>query len=124
MKQFFGQCIGVLLFLAAIAVFGLAVMFLWNILLPGIFGLPVINYWQAAGLLMLTRLLFGGMSGAPIRRHNNPFRDRWFGMSEKDREAFLARHRAGFPPTDGERPAFNEGDRRNRPPYQHGAEKN
>jgi hypothetical protein len=134
MNKILGQFVGVLLFLTTVAVFGLVVMFLWNMLLPSIFGLPIINYWQAAGLLILARLLFGGIDGSQIRRHKNPFRDKWIGMNEKDREAFMTRHRNGFPfeefgrgnrPTnEGERSTFNEGDRRNRPPYEPSAEKN
>jgi len=45
---------------AMAAVFGVAVMFLWNALIPTIFGLTVINFWQALGLLVLARILFGG----------------------------------------------------------------
>lgn len=36
-----------------------AVMFLWNHLLPEIFGIKSVTFWQAAGLLVLCRLLFG-----------------------------------------------------------------
>jgi hypothetical protein len=39
-------------------------MLLWNALLPNIFGLPVISFWQALGLCLLARFLFGtGASG-------------------------------------------------------------
>lgn len=34
-------------------------MLLWNNLLPGIAGLPLITFWQSVGILILTRLLFG-----------------------------------------------------------------
>lgn len=34
-------------------------MLLWNALMPEIFSLPEVNYWQAAGLLILARLFFG-----------------------------------------------------------------
>ena len=40
--------------------FGLLVKWLWNWLMPEIFGLGVITYWQAFGLLLLAKLLFGG----------------------------------------------------------------
>jgi hypothetical protein len=33
------------------------VMLLWNWLMPEIFGLPVINFWQALGLCVLSSLL-------------------------------------------------------------------
>jgi hypothetical protein len=101
MKHFAGRFLGALIFLLTIALFGLAAMFLWNALLPGIFGLPVINYWQAAGLLLLARIIFGGYGkiGMGIAQgfhgHNNPFRDKWHGMSEADRELFLKKRRHG-----------------------------
>ena len=42
------------------AALGLVIVSLWNVLLPALFGLPVISYWQALGLLVLSRALFGG----------------------------------------------------------------
>ena len=51
--------------IAAIAIFtflgGQLVMQLWNWLMPAIFGLPQLTFWQAVGLLVLSRVLFGGM---------------------------------------------------------------
>jgi hypothetical protein len=46
-----------------VAVFGLVVMSLWNWLIPPVFGLRAINYWQAVGLLVLSKILFGGFRG-------------------------------------------------------------
>lgn len=40
-------------------VFGLIVMWLWNALMPDIFSLPEIGYWQAVGLVVLTHIFFG-----------------------------------------------------------------
>lgn len=48
---------------AFVAVFGLAVMLLWNWLMPDLFGLQAISFWQAAGLLVLCKILFGGLGG-------------------------------------------------------------
>jgi hypothetical protein len=53
--------LGVLGFAVIVALLGLVIMALWNALIPGIFNLPVIGYWQAIGLAVLSRLLFGGM---------------------------------------------------------------
>ncbi len=39
---------------------GLVVMLLWNWLMPDIFGLKRLNYWQAWGLLILCTILFKG----------------------------------------------------------------
>ncbi len=40
-------------------VFGFVVKLLWNWLMPAIFGLGVITYWQAFGIVILAKLLFG-----------------------------------------------------------------
>ena len=56
----------VLLFvLLAATVFSFAVMWLWNWLMPAIFGLHAISFWQALGLLVLSKILFGGFRGRP-----------------------------------------------------------
>ena len=57
-KIFRFRFLGILMFLAMIAVFSVAAMFLWNILMPEIFGLSVLNYWQALGLVILARKIF------------------------------------------------------------------
>ena len=41
-------------------VLGFVTMSLWNYLMPFIFHLPALTFWQALGLLLLSRLLFGG----------------------------------------------------------------
>jgi hypothetical protein len=48
---------------AGIFVFGSVVMLLWNGLLPAIFGVKAITFWQAIGILVLSKLLFGGFGG-------------------------------------------------------------
>ena len=40
--------------------FGLFIKWLWNALMPDIFGLTELTYWQAVGLTILARILFGG----------------------------------------------------------------
>ncbi len=42
-------------------VIGVLIMALWNWLMPELFGLGVITYWQGFGIALLARLLFGGM---------------------------------------------------------------
>lgn len=49
------------------AVLSLLVMLLWNWLMPVIFNLPTLNYWQALGLLILAKILFA----FPGRGHNH-----------------------------------------------------
>ncbi len=43
-------------------VFGFVVMWLWNWLMPDLFALKQITYWQAFGLMILGRFLFGSMN--------------------------------------------------------------
>ena len=81
---------GALLF---VALGGAIVLQLWNWLLPPIFGLPVITFWQALGLLALCRILFGGFGGRGFSsRHMTP--------EERERFRQRVRERCGFrPPT-------------------------
>jgi hypothetical protein len=66
--------------------FGWIVLYLWNWLMPVIFGLPVIGYWQAWGLVILSHILLKpgfGHGGFHGRRHREHDRD-WRGeMKEK-----------------------------------------
>jgi hypothetical protein len=49
---------------------GLPVMWLRNWLMPALFGLPLISFWQAVGLLILCHLLFKGhYPGGHDREH-------------------------------------------------------
>jgi len=59
--------VGIALFCA---IGGGIVMLLWNWLAPMLFGLPVITFWQAFGLLALCRILFGGFGGGGRGRHS------------------------------------------------------
>ena len=56
---FGGLCIGVVMAF----VFGWLVMLLWNWLMPVIFGLSTITFWQAWGLVVLAHLLFKAGQG-------------------------------------------------------------
>ncbi len=74
----------------AIAVFGLAVMTLWNWLVPAVFGLRAITFWQALGILILSKILFGGFRGKS--GHGGPWgrrmSERWEQMTPEEREQF------------------------------------
>ncbi len=50
---------------------GYLVMRLWNWLMPELFGLTTLNYWQAVGLLILAKIIFGfgGGSGPGKKTH-------------------------------------------------------
>ena len=52
-------CLGMLLIFVCIGILSLPLMFLWNWLMPYLFGLPTINILQAVGLGVLSNILFG-----------------------------------------------------------------
>ncbi|MDO5970459.1 hypothetical protein Q4Q35_11645 [Flavivirga aquimarina] len=67
---------GIIIF-GAIAITGLAILFgfvimwLWNWLMPEIFGLTTLSYWQAVGLFILLKLLLGGCGGGSKKSSKN-----------------------------------------------------
>ncbi len=81
--------------LALAFLLGAVVMWLWNAILPAATGVNPLNYWQALGLLLLSRILFGGFrAGARPHTHKPaPWRDKWMHMSEEERERFKAEWR-------------------------------
>lgn len=50
-------------FTGLVILFGFGIMWLWNWLMPELFGLPVITFWQALGLCLLSKIFFGGFGG-------------------------------------------------------------
>jgi len=74
-------------------IFGYFVMLLWNWLMPMLFDLPIITFWQAVGIVILARLIFGGFKHGktdtekhkPVKEH---FFDRW-------KDEYHKHHKAG-----------------------------
>lgn len=61
--------------------FGFIIMWLWNWLMPTLFGLTTITYWQAVGLFILAKILIGGCGGShrrskAHRRYKERFKER------------------------------------------------
>ncbi len=59
-------------------VFGWLVMVLWNWVMPPIFHLGEIGYWQGFGILLLAKIIFGAMGNrgpgrGPFGRGGNPW---------------------------------------------------
>ena len=89
--------------------FTLVVMGLWNWLVPQLFGGKPLGFLQAAGLLVLARILFGGFRGFRGGRNlhwRHRLIDRWEKMTPEERERFRAglRDRCGYadPPPPAE----------------------
>jgi Ca2+/H+ antiporter, TMEM165/GDT1 family len=72
------------------AALSFVVMSLWNWLMPVLFGLHRIGFWQALGMLLLAKILFGGFRGP--RGGNMHWRgrmmERWAEMTPEEREKF------------------------------------
>jgi hypothetical protein len=74
--------------------FVLATMYLWNWLIPALFAGPVISFWQAAGILALSKILFGGLGkGGGHRGHwksrwDSRWQEKWNSMTPEDQERF------------------------------------
>lgn len=86
-------CLGAIV----LAALGSVVMLLWNLLIPGIFGLTAINFWQALGLFLLARILFGGFRGGlkhmGMHHRENPIHKKWMKMTPEQRKEFINRRK-------------------------------
>jgi hypothetical protein len=74
----------------AAGVIGFIVMSLWNWLAPEVFGFHPITFWQALGILILSKILFGGFRGRPgYGGHwKRRMSERWQQMTPEEREKF------------------------------------
>ncbi|MGA7242257.1 MAG: hypothetical protein WBX19_03690 [Terracidiphilus sp.] len=66
--------------------FGELVKYLWNWLLPPLFGLHMISFWQALGLVLLCRILFGSCGSGGGNRGPRRRREKWEKMTPEERE--------------------------------------
>jgi hypothetical protein len=75
----------------AMSIFGFGVMSLWNWLVPALFGGKLITFWQALGMLVLSRILVGGVSRPRVVH-------KWEQLTPEEREKFrsaMERRRCG-----------------------------
>ena len=114
-----GKFLIALLFIAGLFLLPYIVMLLWNGILPEIIGVKTITYWQAVGIFILCKLLFGGFKGGGnhhhkkhqmMKRHfknccnNNDnkssmkeaLRDKFMNMSDEERENFRQKWKDRF----------------------------
>jgi hypothetical protein len=103
------------LFIAPLAILGILVFIviggeivlqLWNWLLPPLFGWRLITFWQALGMLLLCRILFGRIGGRGFSRSSfrRRMEERCENMTPEERERFRQRMRErwGFGPPASE----------------------
>jgi hypothetical protein len=83
----------IVMVVVAVTGFSFATMHLWNWLMPAVFGLRAITWLQALGLLLLSKILFGGFGrggrgGRPGWKRD--MKERWEQMSPEERERLRA----------------------------------
>lgn len=75
---------------------GWVVMKIWNWVITDLTGWKAISYWQAVGLLVLFRILFGGVGRrGPWKHHKrHGWIDKWHGMSHEEKRAMKEKWRS------------------------------
>lgn len=61
--------VGVFFVILFVSILGGLLMLLWNWLMPCIFSLPLINFWQACGLVVMSKILFACHPGHHGPKH-------------------------------------------------------
>lgn len=89
------KIIGGIVLFVPLFVFG--TMYLWNWLVPTLFHGPVITFWQTIGLIVLSKILFGGfgkkMGGHHDRHYNwkQRMNEKMGSMTPEEKEQFKQR---------------------------------
>lgn len=60
MSEIIGVLVGLGIAVVLLVVFTLVFRWIWNRVVPDVFGLKEISFWQAVGILILASILFGG----------------------------------------------------------------
>jgi hypothetical protein len=81
-----------------VAIGGGIVQYLWNWLLPTLFGWRELGFWQALGMLALCRILFGGFGfhGSGRSHLRRRMEEGFEHMTHEEREQFRQRMRERF----------------------------
>ena len=78
----------------AVLVFGFVVMSLWNAILPAVLGVKAITFLQALGILLLSKILFGGFHGRSRWRGSPAWKEkmkqRFETMTPEEKDKFKA----------------------------------
>jgi len=95
----------ILLAAAAILIFTFIVMTLWNNILTPVLNVHSIDFGQALGIFVLSKILFGGFRGGGWRGRggywNSEMRSKWQGMSPEEKEKFKQQWRGRCSPNFG-----------------------
>lgn len=83
----------VFVFIAFAAVISWIVMSLWNAILPDVVGVKPLSFWQSAGLLLLAKIIFGGLGSSKRRWKSKKkgWKNKWMNMSQEERQEAKSR---------------------------------
>ena len=85
---------------AGVFIFSYAVMFLWNAILPDVMGVHMITLWQAMGILVLSKILFGGFGlnhhNKLHNHHTQEMREKWMNLSPEEKDKMKNEWRGRF----------------------------
>ncbi len=92
-QSFWPRRIAMFILIGALAVtlFSGLVMLLWNNILVNVVNVHAITFWQALGILVLSKILFGGFFGGRGRRYGywkQRMRDKWNNMTPEEQEKY------------------------------------
>lgn len=95
----------IILGIGAFILFTFILMWLWNWLMPAIFTLKLITFWQAAGILVLSKILFSGschaqkwQSDRKKKFWHSRFEEKWKTVPENKKADFARKmEEKGFP---------------------------
>ncbi|MEP6466120.1 MAG: hypothetical protein ABJB05_07425 [Parafilimonas sp.] len=83
-----------LIIIAGILLLSLVVMLLWNTILQPVLNVHSITYWQAVGIFVLCKILFGNFRRGGFSSHERGWRggghlrQKWMNMNDEERAKF------------------------------------
>jgi hypothetical protein len=85
----------VMVFFAFVSAAIWLVMFLWNTILTEVTSVKPLNFWQAGGLLLLAKILFGGFGrGKGKWKKRKEWKNKWMNMNDDERQEMKSRWKA------------------------------
>ncbi len=95
-KKNIGKIILIILGIPAfVLLFGFGFMYLWNWIVPSLFHGPIITFWQGLGIILLSKIIFGGFKGKHGgHRHmdwKHKMKEKMSGMTQEEKEQFKQR---------------------------------
>ena len=80
----------ILFVLMGVAALTAVLMLLWNAILPEVIGVKEVTYWQALGILAISKILFGGFGRGSMKhkKRRAKFKQKFMNMSDDEKASF------------------------------------